>query len=84
MFASNKKPTQAYSIRAIKTIRKQFPKYISNDLMYDILGSDSFVFVINVVIVKTVVTPRATLAWELCLSNQNGIHDIITIRVAGI
>jgi hypothetical protein len=60
------------------------PKYTSIDLTYDILGKAAFVEDISVVIVNTVVTPRATLAGVAFLFSQNDTHDIITISDDGM
>lgn len=54
------------------------------DLTYEILGRAALVDDIRVVIVNTVVTPRATRAGVAFRFNQNDTQDIITMRPDGI
>lgn len=54
------------------------------DLTYDILGKAAFVDDMSVVIVNTVVTPRATRAGVAFRFNQNDTHDMMTIKPDGI
>lgn len=63
---------------------KQVPKYTSMDLTYEILGSAALVEDMSVVMVSTVVTPRATRAGVAFRFSQNETHEIMTIRPDGI
>lgn len=51
--------------------------------MYDTFGMEAFVVVIKVVIVKTVVTPKATRAGVASRFNQNDTQDMTTINIDG-
>lgn len=70
--------------RLAKTITKHVPKYTSIDLTYEIFGSAALVEDMSVVIVNTVVTPRATRAGVAFRFSQNDTHDIMTIKPDGI
>lgn len=63
---------------------KQVPKYTSIDLTYEIFGKAALVDDMRVVIVKTVVTPRATRAGVAFRFNQKETQDIITMSPDGI
>lgn len=63
---------------------KQVPKYTSMDFTYEIFGRAAFVDDMSVVIVNTVVTPRATRAGVAFRFNQNDTHDMITIKPEGM
>lgn len=70
--------------RLANTMTKHVPRYTSIDLTYEIFGNAALVDDISVVIVNTVVTPRATRAGVAFLFNQKDTHDIITINPDGI
>ena len=53
------------------------------DLRYEILGNAAFVEEMRVVIVSTVVIPKATLAGTASRLNQKETQDSTTIRVDG-
>lgn len=63
---------------------KHVPKYTSIDFTYDILGRAAFVEDMSVVIVRTVVTPRATLAGVAFRFSQNETQLMITISPDGM
>ena len=57
---------------------------MSIDFMYDIFGKAALTELIRVVMVRTVVTPRPTLAGAAPLFNQKETQDITTIKLLGI
>ena len=57
---------------------------MSIDFMYEILGRAAFTELIRVVMVRTVVTPRLTLAGAAPLLSQKETQDITTIRLDGM
>lgn len=63
---------------------KHVPKYTSMDLTYDIFGSTALVDVMSVVMVNTVVTPRATLAGVAFLFSQKLTQDMTTTSPLGM
>lgn len=56
---------------------------MSMAFIYETFGKLALVVLINVVIVKTVVTPSATRAGDASLCIQNDTHDITTINIEG-
>jgi hypothetical protein len=52
--------------------------------MYEILGRAALVEDIKVVMVKTVVTPKATLAGVAFRCNQKDTQEMMTIKEAGM
>lgn len=77
-------PTAAYSTRDANTMTKQVPRYTSIDLTYEIFGKAAFVEDIRVVIVRTVVTPKATRAGVALRCNQKETQEMMTMRDAGM
>lgn len=63
---------------------KHVPRYTSIDLTYEIFGSAAFVEDMSVVIVSTVVTPRATRAGVALRLSQKLTQEIMTIRPDGM
>ncbi len=63
---------------------KQVPRKTSIDLMYDIFGSAALVEDMSVVMVSTVVTPRATRAGVALRCNQKETQEMMTMRLAGM
>lgn len=63
---------------------KHVPRYTSIDLTYDIFGNAALVEDIRVVMVNTVVTPKATLAGVAFLFNQKLTQDMMTISPLGM
>lgn len=63
---------------------KHVPKYTSMDFTYDILGNAALVEDMSVVMVNTVVTPRATLAGVAFLFSQKLTQDMMTISPLGM
>ena len=62
---------------------KQVTKYTSIDLRYDILGKAAFVEEMSVVMVRTVVIPRATLAGTASRLSQKDTQERTTMSVDG-
>jgi len=58
-------------------------RYTSMLLRYEIFGSAALVLEMRVVIVSTVVIPRATRAGAASRCSQNDTHDSTTIRLDG-
>jgi hypothetical protein len=67
-----------------KTMTKQVPRYTSMDFTYEILGRAALVEDIRVVMVSTVVTPRATRAGVAFRFSQKLTHEIMTISPDGM
>ena len=63
---------------------KHVTKYTSILFRYDIFGRDALVLDISVVMVSTVVMPRATRAGTAPRDSQNETQDSTTISVEGM
>ena len=63
--------TAAYSIRLMKTMKKQNPRKMSMLFRYDSFGIDALAFDMKVVIVKNVVTPENQMVGCVRLSVES-------------